>query len=230
MYAGVRRSHRALLFLAAASIAIAAAHAVDGWAFRHVVWSGVYDSDLGRMLRIFGFAPFWLLAAAALILNDRHDHPNGRRAPAYRRGALLTAAVAAGGLLAELLKLLLRRERAWAHDGAYVFRPFAERTFSTGGLALPSSHALVAFAAAAMLARLFPRARVIWYAAATGCAVSRILAGAHFVSDVVVAAVAGWLAAAFVWRYAAARTASQKAAFLQDGARRDTRVPNLESR
>ena len=56
---------------------------------------------------------------------------------------------------------------------------------------MPSSHTLVAFGAAAALAALFPRTRWVWYALAAGCGVSRVLAQAHFLSDVTVAAVVG---------------------------------------
>jgi undecaprenyl-diphosphatase len=56
---------------------------------------------------------------------------------------------------------------------------------------MPSSHALVAFAGAAALARLFPRATPIWYALAVGCGITRLLSGAHFLSDVVVGALIG---------------------------------------
>jgi membrane-associated phospholipid phosphatase len=153
------------------------------------------------MFRVMGFVPLWAAAALALVLHDRgaprrDDAHRGH----YRRGALLLGATIAGGITAELLKLLLRRERPWAHDGAWVFRPFTERPFSTGGLALPSSHALVAFAAAFMLARLFPRATPVWWVLGAGCALTRVMAGAHFVSDVVVAGLAAWLVVAALWR------------------------------
>jgi membrane-associated phospholipid phosphatase len=58
---------------------------------------------------------------------------------------------------------------------------------------LPSSHVLVAFAAATVLARLFPRAWGLWYLLAAGCAVTRVLAMAHFLSDTVVAALVGYV-------------------------------------
>jgi membrane-associated phospholipid phosphatase len=74
-----------------------------------------------------------------------------------------------------------------------------DHPLSTSGLALPSSHALVAFAAAAMLARLYPRARWLWYALAAGCALTRVLARAHFLSDVTLAAIIGWAVAAVLW-------------------------------
>jgi membrane-associated phospholipid phosphatase len=112
-----------------------------------------------------------------------------------RRANLLFWTAALGGGVAEILKLLFRRERPAVHEGLYGFRPFDERTWSTAGLALPSSHAMVAFAGAAMLARLYPRARWVGYILAVGCAATRVLARAHFVSDVVLGAGLGWLVA-----------------------------------
>jgi membrane-associated phospholipid phosphatase len=94
----------------------------------------------------------------------------------------------------------MRRERPGVADGAYVFRSFAEKPFSTSGLALPSSHGLVAFSAAWILCRLYPRAWPIWVALAAGCALSRVEAHAHFLSDVTVAAVAAWFMVEMIWR------------------------------
>jgi membrane-associated phospholipid phosphatase len=65
---------------------------------------------------------------------------------------------------------------------------------------MASSHVGVAFGALAMLALLFPRTRPVCFALAAGCALSRVLAGAHFLSDVTVAAVLGIATAALLWR------------------------------
>ena len=88
-----------------------------------------------------------------------------------------------------MLKLLVRRDRPGVYDGAYGFRPWADHPFSSSGFGMPSSHALIAFSGAAALAVLFPRATPIWYALAVGCAITRVLSGAHFVSDVTVGAI-----------------------------------------
>lgn len=184
---------RFLLLLAAATLL---AHLLDPLAFRYVRFEGIYGEDWGRFLRVQGFLPLWLVAAAALALQDG-DRGRGL----WRgRGALLAAGATLGGVAAELLKLVFRRLRP-GELGAYAFRPFSERPFSTGGLGLPSSHALVAFGAAAVLARMFPRARWVWWALAWGCGLSRVAAGAHFLSDVVVAAVVGWLVGVLLWRW-----------------------------
>jgi membrane-associated phospholipid phosphatase len=174
-------------------VAIALAHALDSWFYLNFRMAGIYEHDWGRALRVLGHLPVWLVAALALALHDREVR-------GYRRAALLAVAPALGGIVAEVLKLLLRRLRPYAADGAYVFRPFSERTFSTGGIALPSSHALVAFAGAAMLARLFPRAKWVWWGMAWGCGLSRVAAGAHFLSDIVVAAVVAWALVAALWQ------------------------------
>lgn len=192
---------RLLRFALASAAAIVFAHLVDRWAFAQLSDAGLAGSDLGRMLRVMGFLPLWATAALALVL---HDWPlraeRGTRA-ALARGVLLLLGAGLGGLAAELLKLAFRRERPRAHAGEYVFRAWTERPLSTGGLALPSSHALVAWGAAAVLAHLFPRARWVWYALAAGCSWSRVAAGAHFVSDVVVSAVVGLLVGEGLWRW-----------------------------
>ncbi len=105
----------------------------------------------------------------------------------------------AGGV-AELLKMLVRRERPGLHDGAYVFRAFSDRPFRTTDLGFPSGHAMVAFAAAAIIARLFPRAAPVAYLMAAACGLTRVLAQAHFASDVVGAAIAAWVVVALIWR------------------------------
>ena len=84
--------------------------------------------------------------------------------------------------------------------GEYFFRPFSESSFSTSGLALPSSHALVAFSGAFILCRLYPRAWPVWVLLAAGCALTRVQAHAHFLSDVTVAAVAAWFVVDVAWR------------------------------
>lgn len=175
------------------AVAFAVACLLDPWVYQHVHDPKVYERDWGRLLRIMGFLGTWAALAVAVALHE--GTAPVRRALARRRGLLLFGSAALGGIVAEVGKLLLRRERPEAHDGAYGFRAFADHTWSTSGLALPSSHTLVAFGGAAMLARLFPRARWVGYTLAVGCAATRVMARAHFLSDVVLAGGLGWLVA-----------------------------------
>jgi membrane-associated phospholipid phosphatase len=174
----------------------ALAWVVDREVYQRVSLPTVYDKDWGRLLRIVGFLPTWIALAVGIVLAEGTELV--ARPRARRRGWLLFWGAAGSGIAAELLKLMLRRERPGPHDGLHVFRDVAERTFSSAGLALPSSHTMVAFGGAAMLARLYPRARWVGYTLAAGCGISRVLHRAHFLSDVVLAAGAGWLVAALI--------------------------------
>ena len=161
------------------------AFALDGWAYAHVTDARVYDRDWGRLLRILGFWPTWIVAAGALWLQER-----GIAGLAKQRALLLVGAPALAGIAAEVLKLVFRRLRPLASDGEYAFRSFTEGPLSTRGLAFPSSHTMVAFGAAAILTYLFPRAKWVWFSLAAGCALTRVLARAHYLSDVVAGAIA----------------------------------------
>ena len=103
---------------------------------------------------------------------------------------LISAALS--GLLAELLKLIIRRERP-ADLEHYVFRNITDHTWSTSGLGLPSSHAAVAFGGSFALIALFPQLRWPALLMATGCVITRVAMGAHFPSDVLAGAWVGWL-------------------------------------
>lgn len=179
--------------LAITLVAFGVASLGDTWVYDNIQNPKVYEQDWGRMLRVMGFMGTWAAFALAVALQEGADP--ARRPMAKRRAWLLVCSAGVGGLVAEAMKLVLRRERPQSHDGAYGFRAFGDHTWSTAGLALPSSHVLVAFGGAAMLARLYPRARWVGYTLAAGCAVTRVLARAHFVSDVVLAAGMGWLVA-----------------------------------
>lgn len=170
-------------------LAVFLGHIGDNYAWLQLGQAGVYDHDLGRLFRIIGYLPLWLLLGVALWLQTRNR----------RRALLLALTPAVGGLVAEVLKILLRRERPGLHNGDYFYRPFADQPFYTRDIGLPSSHALVAFAGAWILCRLYPKGWPVWVLLAAGCAYSRVQAQAHFLSDVTVAAVAAYWVVAWIW-------------------------------
>ena len=188
----LRTRRQWLVFAGLASAAVLAAHLLDASAWRALRDPRIYEKDLGRLLRVMGYLPTWLIVAVALWTHDRAT-PTRRALGWGWRGGLVLLAPTLGGALAEVLKMLARRLRPAPDVFGYAFRPFSEDFFSTRGLGLPSSHTMVAFAAAAAMSRLFPRSWGLWYVLATGCAATRIMAGAHFLSDTVVAAMAGYI-------------------------------------
>lgn len=179
--------------------ALILAHLVDYWAYHNLYFPHWEGSDAGEMLRSLGYGPTWLIACLAFWLYDRAHRGPGSPSPLHRAG-LVFGSVATGGLVAEILKLTLRRRRPEILDGRYAFRPWSDEPFSSGGLALPSSHAMVAFTGAAILGRLIPGTGPVWYLIAVGCAFTRVADQDHFVSDVVLSAVVSWLLVALIWR------------------------------
>jgi len=188
------RTHTWLALIAAAAATVATL-LLDPWAYNHLVMPSVYDHDWGRLLRVYGSLVLWAPLALCVWVEAR-----GRAGGDRKAGLLLLGPVVAGAV-AEVVKLVVRRERPGLHDGAYAFRGFGDRPFYTGDIGFPSSHAMVAFAGAAVLARLFPRTAPVVYLLAAGCGLTRILARAHFASDVVAGAIGGWAVVALLGRW-----------------------------
>jgi len=196
-------SRRVAVFLAASAALFAVTSLLDGPVYRAAepLEPSLFNTtDASSLFRMAGFFPTWVLVSLALVLVDsgRKDAVNR---PVRARGGLLLASVVLSGLVTEVLKLLLRRERPDAHAGRYVFRAFAERPFDSGNLALPSSHASIAFGAAFLLSFLYPRAAPVWLLLATGCAAARVLLLSHFLSDVTLSAIVAFACAWAVWAW-----------------------------
>lgn len=112
--------------------------------------------------------------------------------PVFRLAGLESLiAHAVAGLLSNGLKHLVGRPRPkFTHSGEFQFSP----TLEFGLDSFPSGHSTASFAVASVLARHFPRAAWILYGAASLVAMSRVLRGSHFPSDVVAGAGLGVLA------------------------------------
>ena len=131
-----------------AVVAIACAHLLDATGWRSARLLSVNDKDWGRLLRSMGYLPTWGVIALGFWLQQQ-DHP---RRTKYAWALVLGPAL--GGSLAEVLKLSIRRLRPNPDVFEYVFRPFADGPLSNRGMGMPSSHTLVAFAGAPVLAQL----------------------------------------------------------------------------
>jgi undecaprenyl-diphosphatase len=79
------------------------------------------------------------------------------------------------------------------NDGSALFRPPLSGRHKD--LTLPSGHAALAFATFTVLGRALPRGRGWFFLLACGVAASRVLVGAHFLSDVVAGAGLGYVSA-----------------------------------
>jgi undecaprenyl-diphosphatase len=188
------RLRPSLAILLAALVTLAALW-LDPIVYQRFAPGGLEGRDWGRMLRVMGTLYLWVPLALGLWLEARPRDPV-RAGSAWQ----LAIAPAIAGLMAELLKLLIRRERPNLHAGEYFYRSFGDRTLDSHDLGFPSSHVTVAFAGATIVARQYPRAGWVAYLLAAGCAVTRLGAQAHFLSDVVGGGLVGWAVATMVSR------------------------------
>lgn len=157
--------------------------------------------DWYQALRQVGYLGTWIVVALALIAQgavfQRSRRKHGMRFnvhAAVRPGLAAFLAAGLSGLFAEVLKDVFRRHRPIPGTGEYAFDWFGGGVDNLG-YGLPSSHAAVAFGGAFLLAYAYPGTRPILIAVAAGCAFTRILAGAHFATDVLVAAMLSYAVA-----------------------------------
>lgn len=192
-FARRRRHERRLRFAVLAGLALLVAVLLDYWAWRLLAGDpqALEQADWYQALRQLGYLPTWLaIAAVAALAGSRLDDA-GTRAH-WRDAALrLAGAPIVAGLLAEIIKPIVRRERPINTEGLFVFRPLTDSLLSGSGLGMPSSHTTVAFAAAGVVARVLPGSGPVVLTAAAGCGLTRLLSGAHFLSDVVAGAILG---------------------------------------
>jgi lipid A 4'-phosphatase len=136
------------------------------------------------------------------------------RAAAYIP-AFAFAAIAASGLLVDLIKIVVGRTRPKLlfATGAYDFTWFG---WQPDHWSFPSGHAATAAALMTALWCLWPRALWVYVAAAVLVAASRVVTGQHYLSDVIAGAVIGVVVtrvlAAWLLRPRAAIVARQDAA------------------
>ncbi len=118
------------------------------------------------------------------------------RRQAWQRAGLDTfVAYVLAGLAVQLLKHLIGRPRPrFAHHDVFGYGPSLQVGFD----AFPSGHTTASFAVSAVLARAFPAWAWAWYGGAFFVGVSRVVRGSHFLTDILVGAVLGFLIG-YVW-------------------------------
>ncbi|MCL1785937.1 MAG: phosphatase PAP2 family protein [Alphaproteobacteria bacterium] len=177
-----------------------------------------FDGAFARMLGAFSSFKF-LFAISAVVFSITaavRIWYIRRRAASYDwlrnlniSGLYVLSAVLVSGVITGCLKIFFGRARPvlWEIFGQTGFYPFhSEWVFNS----MPSGHAAAAFAAMATVGILFKRYKIpVWIAAAL-FGLSRIAAGAHWPSDVILGAFIGIVSAEFI-RAAFARLSRRRA-------------------
>lgn len=185
-----------------------------------VLWSNLgkaFTGDLAALtdlgvglayaaIYVFGRIWPWIGLAMVFIFRDWAGTDAAKVRRGLRLGTFVFLVPAFAGIFAELLKIITGRLRPEAADGFYRFAlaegsPLHTAFWSTSGKGLASSHAAVAIGAALAAGLLLPRWRVFLWFMAIACCLSRVLVGAHFLSDIVAGIALGLLAYRLVYAW-----------------------------
>jgi membrane-associated phospholipid phosphatase len=127
-----------------------------------------------------GKSTWYLVISALLFLSFSFAW---KREQWARWSLFVFSAVAISGLTTDLFKWLAGRWRPKAHlqDQLYGFDYFGVGYEATS---FPSGHATTIWAFCMAMTVLFPRYRLLWYVLAILVSISRVIVGAHYLSDV----------------------------------------------
>lgn len=147
-----------------------------------------------------------VVAAAATFLASRFARAHDRAAlrVCADRAVFVFIVILVSGLLAQGLKHILARARPKLIDTAGPYH-FDFLSLKASLASFPSGHATTAFAAATALGLFWRSARPWLLVAASLVALSRIVLGAHYVSDVAAGGLLGMLSTAALGRMFARR-------------------------
>ena len=153
--------------------------------------------DFFRFVTNLGRSHWMLIPTAAVVIFAiimRRQHLGFRNAAGYKliiqSAGFAFVSIAGAGILANLLKSILGRARPKLYDtvGHFEFQFFA---FESDYLSIPSGHATTIFAFATVVAIFWPRGRFLLYTLAAWIALSRVLIGVHYFTDIVLGAILG---------------------------------------
>jgi len=173
--------------------ATGAAIATDQSAMNHVVSKNPSFNQKNITLSNAMIGAFIAAPVGVYGIGHFKDSPHAREAGILSGEAMLDGVVVEQGM-----KLMFWKERPGVDNARGRFFQSSAGVDS----AFPSSHSVVAWAAAAELAGEYPTfwKQVLLYSAATGVSVTRVLGQEHFPSDVLVGSAAGWLVGRYVYR------------------------------
>lgn len=136
-----------------------------------------------------------LIAAPVALFAKGHFAGDGH---ATEAGILSGEAIVDGVVVEQGMKLMFWRERPHVDSSRGRFFQTSVGVDSS----FPSSHSVLTWASAAVIAQEYPSrwTQLLVYSAATGVSVTRVLGQEHFPSDVLIGSAAGWLVGHYVYR------------------------------
>ena len=105
----------------------------------------------------------------------------------------LWASLGLSAVISLILKITIHRLRPFQIGIVQLLPSLQEASFSTWNFSFPSFQTMLAFSAIPILSEQFPKLKKFWIAFAVLVGFSRLYFGIHFVSDVLVGGVIGYL-------------------------------------
>lgn len=167
----------------------------------------------------------WYLVGGAVLFLLCFFRPNGR--PLAMQAAFIVVAVAASGIAADILKVIVgrTRPRLLFENGLFEFHGFK---FGSSWNSFPSGHSTTIATMAVALCLLVPRWRLIVVPLGIALVATRFIVTAHFVSDTLAGSYLGLTSTLWVYsRFVKRGWLPRAAAPLRGQAERGTAVTPL---
>jgi membrane-associated phospholipid phosphatase len=152
------------------------------------VWARHLDPGIVSVFKrvtVLGSSGPYLAVLAVLYLALRFQM---RRPDDAQRALFVITAIVVSGVTVDVLKAIVARLRPMALFAETSQYGFAFFKIGYRYNSFPSGHATTTLAVACALSLLYPRLRLLWFAAAAVVASSRVIVGAHFPGDVLAGA------------------------------------------
>ncbi len=174
---------------------------LDGWAYaaslRYTNTPDELDRDFYRQTRSVWYVcrlPGHPIGAGLVYFIVLGLHRDGWRVANRGLVAVLTPVLSSW-----FVKMLVGRVRPNQAGSPLDFLPPGAGFESGAAISFPSGEATTAFALAAVLACIYPRWSLVFFAAAGLTGLARLVQGSHYVSDVAAGALAGSVLAAYAF-------------------------------